>query len=255
MNLFRFIPGYESGIYDAGREPAFMMLLGFLLTFLGTRFYTRMARIRGWGSGSVGGVHMHHLVPGVVMSLLAGALVIAFEPGGVALGVLAIVFGGGAALILDEFAMLLHLNDVYWTREGRSSIEACLLASSILGLAVLSASPFDEGGNQGRWLIVTALAINGLFAVIAMLKGKLKLGLIGLVFPLLSLVGSLRLAKPNSVWARRLYPEHGRRMRRARARQEKRELRWAKRRNRFYDIVGGTPHLEPSRDDPTRGAP
>jgi hypothetical protein len=246
VNLFRFIPGYESGIYDAGREPALMMWLGFMFAFLGTRFYTRMARARRWGSGSVGGVHLHHLVPGVVMSLLAGALMVATRPDGVWLEILAIVFGAGSALILDEFAMLLHLHDVYWTRDGRSSIEACLLAASILGLAILATSPTDEGG--GHWGAVVYLVLLGLVVVISMLKGKVKLGLVGIIFPLFALVGAIRLAKPESIWARKLYPERGRRMRRARAREEKRAATWTSRRNRFYDLVGGAPSLDSERE-------
>jgi hypothetical protein len=243
VNLLRFIPGYESAIFDAGREPAFLMLLTFVVTLAVTRFYTRIGRIRRWGSGSASGVHVHHVVPGVIMSLAAGVLVIAFDPGGIVIGLLAVVFGAGAALTLDEFAMLLHLDDVYWKLEGRVSIEACMVAVAVLGFAVLVASPFGEGGNEGsRWSVVVALAINGLFVLITMVKGKLKMGLIGIVVPLLALVGALRLAKPGSIWAR-FYPEHGRRMRRSRARQVKREARWAARRDRFYDLVGGTPHL------------
>jgi hypothetical protein len=251
VNLFRFIPGYESAIFDAGREPAFLMLLTFIVTLAATRFYTRMGRIRDWGSGSLGGVHMHHLVPGVIMSLAAGVLVIAFEPGGILIGLLAAFFGAGAALTLDEFAMLLHLDDVYWKQEGRLSIEACMVAVAVLGLAVLVASPFEEGGNEGgRWSVVAALAINSLLVVITMVKGKLKMGLIAIVVPFLAFVGALRLAKPGSIWARRFYPEHGRRIRRSRARQAKREARWTPRRNRFYDLIGGTPHLGSKRPSP-----
>ena len=242
MNLFRFIPGYETSIYDTGREPAFLMLIAFILTYAGTRFYTRMGRKRGWGSGSVGGVHLHHLVPGVVMSLAAGALVIAFEPASIPLGLLAIVFGAGAALTLDEFAMLLHLDDVYWTEEGRLSIDACLAALAFLALALLATSPFGESGNkQGRWAAAAAIATNGLFVVVTMMKGKLKMGLIAIVVPGLPLVGAVRLAKPGSIWTRLFYPESGRRMRRSLARYELREARWAGRRNRLYDLIGGTP--------------
>jgi hypothetical protein len=242
VNLFRFIPGYESSIYDSGREPAFLMLVAFILTYAGTRFYTRMGRKRGWGSGSVGGVHLHHLVPGVVMSLAAGGLVIAFEPGGIGLGLLAVVFGAGAALTLDEFALLLHLDDVYWTEEGRLSIDACLAAVAFLGLALLAASPFEESGDkQGRWAAAAAIATDGLFVVVTMLKGKLKMGLIGIVVPGVPLIGAFRLAKPSSIWARLLYPKSGRRMRRSLARYERRETRWTAHRNRLYDLIGGAP--------------
>ena len=74
--LFRFVPGYDAHIYAGGRKPAFLLLLAFILTLAGTRFYTRMARIRGWGSVHIGEVHVHHLVPGVVMTLVAGGLVV-----------------------------------------------------------------------------------------------------------------------------------------------------------------------------------
>jgi hypothetical protein len=241
VNLFRFIPGYETSIYDAGREPAFLMLVAFILTYVGTRCYTRMGRSRGWGSGSVGGVHLHHLVPGVVMSLAAGGLVIAFEPAGIPLGLLAAAFGAGAALTLDEFAMLLHLHDVYWTQEGRLSIDACMTAVAFLGLALLATSPFESGDEQGRWAAAGAIATNGLLVVVTMLKGKLKMGLIGIIVPPVALVGALRLAKPSSIWARLLYPKSGRRMRRSVVRHEHREARWATRRNRLYDLIGGTP--------------
>jgi hypothetical protein len=53
----------------------------------------------------------------------------------------------------------------------------------------------------------------------------------------------VRLAKPGSIWARRLYPEDGRRMRRSEARAALRDERWSQRRERFYDLIGGAPHL------------
>jgi len=82
-----------------------------------------------------------------------------------------------------------------------------------------------------------------------LLKGKLKLGLFGIVFSPLSLVGSLRLAKPTSVWARFVYPDNGRRLRRSQHRYAARETRWVGRRQRFYDLIGGSPHLGSKRDN------
>lgn len=246
MNVFRFVPGYETHIYGGGREPAFVMLLAFVLTLAGTRFYTRMARVRGWGSGHVGGVHIHHLVPGVVMSLVAGGLAVALDLREVWVALLAIVFGAGAALVLDEFAMLLHLDDVYWTTEGRLSIEACMAAVAFLGLAILATFPLPtdtHGERLGRLLGDGLIALVACFVVVTLLKGKLKLGLFGIAFAPLALVGAVRLAKPTSIWARRLYPEDGRRLRRSEARAAAREARWAHRRDRFYDLIGGAPHL------------
>ena len=251
MNLFGFFPGYEAHVYDAGREPAFLMLLAFILTLAGTRFYTRMARIRGWGSGHVGGVHVHHLVPGIVLSLVAGGLAISLQPPEGWVAVLAIVFGAGAALVLDEFAMLLHLDDVYWTTEGRLSIDACLAAVAFLALAILATFPLptDTGSERlGRALGDGLIVVIACFVVVTLLKGKLKLGLFGIVLPPVAVVGAVRLAKPTSIWARRLYPQDGGRQRRSEARFAVREARWTHRRDRFYDLIGGAPHLGSKRD-------
>jgi hypothetical protein len=251
MNLFRFVPGYDAHIYAGGREPAFLLLLAFILTLAGTRFYTRMARIRGWGSTHIGSVHVHHLVHGVVLSLVAGGLAIGLAPRELWMAVLAIVFGGGAALVLDEFAMLLHLDDVYWTTEGRLSIDACMAAIAFLGLAVLATFPLNTdpaGERLGRLLGDGLLALNVGLVVVTLLKAKLKLGLFGIVVPPFALVGAVRLAKPSSPWARWLYPEDGRRRRRSEARALARQQRWAHRTQRFYDLIGGAPHLGSKRD-------
>ena len=251
MNLFRFIPGYETHIYGGGREPAFLMLVAFILTLAGTRFYTRMARVRGWGSAHVGDVHVHHLVPGIVLSLVAGGLAIGLGPHELWVALLAIVFGAGAALVLDEFAMLLHLDDVYWTTEGRLSIDACMAAVAFLGLAVLATFPLPtDGGSErlARKLGDGLIALVACLVVVTLLKGKLKLGLFGIVFAPLAAVGAVRLAKPTSIWARWFYPADGRRRRRSEARAVSRRERWTHRRERFYDLIGGAPHLGSKRE-------
>src|SRR5205085_8362841 len=113
----------------------------FLLTFAIARTYTRLGRLHGWGSGSVRGVHLHHLVPGIVASLAAGTAIIAFRPGDDSLLLLSMLFGVGAALTLDEFALILHLDDVYWTHEWRSSIEAMLMGFAFAALCLLATAP------------------------------------------------------------------------------------------------------------------
>ncbi len=111
--MFRFLPGYHEWVYDEGKEPLFLLVLAFLVAFSLARGYTRLARTRGWGSGAVHGVHLHHVVPGIVLVLGAGLL--AFSRGGtdpVLRGVGGILFGVGAALVLDEFALMFYLRDV-----------------------------------------------------------------------------------------------------------------------------------------------
>ena len=100
------------------------MLLAFLITFVLTRLYTRLARVYGWGSAGVHGVHLHHMVVGIIMVLVSGAVAFTTTPDHPWLDLFAIAFGVGAALTLDEFALWLNLRDVYWSQEGRSSIDA-----------------------------------------------------------------------------------------------------------------------------------
>ena len=113
MNIFRFIPGYSGVIFGEGKEPLFLLLLAFLIAFACTRGYTRRARDRGWGSGSVHGVHLHHAVVGIVFVLVAGLVAFTQLGTGAARDVSAIVFGVGAAFVLDEFALIFYLRDVY----------------------------------------------------------------------------------------------------------------------------------------------
>jgi hypothetical protein len=243
-DFLRFVPGYEHYVYGPGREPLFFVLLAFLVTFAAVRTYTRVGRLRGWGSGSVRGVHLHHLVPGIVCSLAAATAIIAFRPGADAMLVLSVLFGVGAALTLDEFALILHLDDVYWTREGRSSIEAALMALAFGALCLLATAPLgsDPSEDVPHWVIGGVVTIDLAFALAAFLKGKAKLGAFGLFVPGLALLGAVRLAKPGSLWARRFYSAA--KLDRSRARAALRDERYAHRTLRIYDAIGGAPHLD-----------
>jgi hypothetical protein len=240
-DFFRFVPGYEHYVFAAGREPLFFLLLAFLLTFVVVRAYTRVGRARGWRSGSVRGVHLHHLVPGIIASLVAGTAIVAFRPGEDSMLVLSSLFGVGAALTLDEFALILHLDDVYWTEEGRSSIEATLMGFTFAALCLVATAPLqaDPGKDVPHWALGSILAVNMVFALITFLKGKLKLGTFGIFVPGLAVLGAWRLAKPHSLWARRFYrPE---KLDRSRARSALQHVRYAYQR-RLYDLIGGAPH-------------
>jgi len=252
MNLFRFIPGYSENVYDAGKEPLLLMLIAFLLAFLLTRAYTRIARVRGWGSTHVGDVHMHHVVVGIVLMTIAGVIGLGFSPGEVFEEWLAILFGVGAALTLDEFAMVFHLDDVYWSPEGRTSVDAVVTAAVLLTLGLVAAAPFGADENEetaaGFWFVI---GVNVVLVTVTFLKGKLKLALAGVLFPLFAFFGAVRLAKPRSWWAKRFYDPEGsgrrvRKYRRAVAREAKRRERWHARQQGLYDLLGGAP----SRDSP-----
>lgn len=239
MNLFPFVPGYTQFIYNDSREPAFVMLLGFLIAFMIARGYTRAARIWGWGSVSLNGTHTHHLVFGIVIALVAGALQISFNPDpGLAQLSLAAAFGVGAALILDEFALIFYLQDVYWEQEGRKSVDAVIIAIALGTLFLLHVTPFGSSApDTPRTILLVAQILNMIFVVIAALKGKLFLATFGVFIPFLAQVGSIRLAEPGSIWDRRLYSKNKRQ--RSTKRYAKYEKTWRPRKERLMDIIGG----------------
>lgn len=240
---------YTEQIVDADKQPVFLLLVAFVVTFLFIRLSVRMIRAGvSWWPGNVqpGGLHIHHVMFGTVFVLVAGVL--SFAPGGWGspwYELLAVLFGIGAALVLDEFALILHLDDVYWSEQGRLSVDAVALGAGVTGLLVLGALPFgandlgDVGG--GRLAYIATILVNGAFVVVAILKGRTWLGVLGLVVPLLALVGAVRLARPNSPWARSRYRPGSRRLRRAEARQEKHAARGLRWKRAIYDAVGGRP--------------
>jgi hypothetical protein len=113
----------------------FNMLAGFTVTFGITRWITWMIRTKG-GIGpikdvKVGSRHIHHFIPGGVISLTAGGVAIGMK-GSDFDRYLAIPFGVGVALVLDESALLLELEDVYWTEEGVLSVQIVFAAIAFL---------------------------------------------------------------------------------------------------------------------------
>ena len=228
------------------RLVALFIVFSFLITFVCTRVYTRLARTRGWGSGHAGGIHVHHMVVGIVFVLVSGWAALALDPGTPWTYVLGIFFGAGAALTLDEFALWFNLDDVYWSKSGRKSIDAILVGGALGAVLLMQASPLGTASGRDPlaiWLYVVTLAFNLAVAAICIMKGKLTTGLIGIVIPLLATIGAIRLAKPSSVWARRRYS--GAKLSRA---QQRFGHAYQLRRNRLRDLFGGRP--DPAGGDP-----
>lgn len=225
------------------QRSGFVLLTAFLISFLFIRTSARLMRSPRvpWWPGSVttsGGLHLHHLVWGTVLVLLAGFLGFVTPDVSPWQEILAGVFGVGAGLTLDEFALLIHLRDVYWAEEGRASFDAVVVAAILGALIVLGFAPFDLK-NNGSSVGSLALAVGAdlVLSVLAILKGRHLLGLVGLFIPLVSIVGVVRLASPRSPWARRLYDPHGRKL----ARSQERWQRVAQRRRRLMDAIAGAP--------------
>jgi hypothetical protein len=264
-DLFWFIPGYETHIYNDNKEPLLIVFLAFLITFALTRLYTRLARKHGWGSASSGGVHVHHMVIGVILMAIGGLLSFTqFNYEESVYNASAILFGAGLALTLDEFAMIFHLKDVYWSEEGRTSIDAILLGAAGAGAVLVMASPFTNAGeakpknsNASDWVVENSqyrvnlwiiLMISLVIAIIVLLKKKPFLAVMGFVFLPVGIISACRLAKPGSPWARWFYsPRKGSGAVERRARKLERstyrftEGRWGRFERAFSDLIGGAP--------------
>jgi hypothetical protein len=223
-----------------GGAGAFLVLAALVLAFLAIRTSARLTRSVSWWPGGVetGGVHVHHLVWGICLMMLSGFLAFAapLEPPWWHL--VAVTFGIGAGLTLDEFALWVRLEDVYWSEAGRTSFDAVVVATVFAALIVLGTTPFgldDPASIAGTAVAVTIVL--GL-AIACFTKGRILLGVVGLFVPLAAAVGAVRLAEPSSLWARRRYS--GARLAQAQARfaADRRAARWQR---RISDLIAGAP--------------
>jgi len=201
---------YQDEIVDTGNQPLLFMLIAFGVTFGITRFIThsiRAERFTWLGDVEAGDTHIHHLVWGIILLLGAGVTAVVLQP---PLELTAVVFGIGAALTLDEFALWLHLDDVYWSEKGRQSVDAVIVFAIVTGFMLIGAFPVVIGTDDGVIGVIeyVALQIPGwVLVAICFLKGKLLWGVFGIYMWPVALVGALRLAKPDSWWAGRRYRE------------------------------------------------
>jgi hypothetical protein len=228
------------------RQGVFLVLVGFVGSFAFIRMSTRMIRKEvSWWPGNIeseSGLHVHHLVFGIVTMMTAGTLGFAAFGSSPMTEICAFFFGVGAGLTIDEFALWVYLEDVYWAEEGRSSIDATVIAASLIALIVLGANPFDFGSEGGGIVIsiVTTLLLIA-FVAACFLKGRRLHGTLGILVAPLAIYGACRIGKPDSAWARRRYGE------RRPKKQAKAERRFhpGRRTDRFKeafrDLVGGKP--------------
>jgi hypothetical protein len=235
----------DATLDSVGQRAGLILLGAMLLSFGFIRFSTRMIRAEvSWWPGNVtpGGLHIHHLVFGIVLMMLAGFLGFVSEPSEPWIEIFAGLFGIGMGLTLDEFALWLYLDDVYWAEEGRSSVDAVIFAAVIAGGYVIGFVPLDAGGGESTVAIILTVGINLGLCVLVALKGKVGAAVVGMFIPPVAWVCAIRLARPESRWARRRYAPGSKKMVRATERAE----RVRRRRRRLQDLIGGTPS-EPSK--------
>lgn len=206
---------YQQEIVATGRQPLFLALVAFLITLVATRTITRMIRAgKGpFGNVSAGDTHIHHVVPGMILLLLGGMLALGAGERGIWRQIAGILFGIGAALVLDEFAMVLHLDDVYWSKDGQLSADVAMMAAVVLFAGLIVAAPNRPPSDEttGFWLNLLGavmFTLLWLIPVIAcVLKGKFWLAATALIVPPAAWVGAIRVARPNSPWAHFRYRE------------------------------------------------
>jgi hypothetical protein len=255
---------FEHDIIDRGRLPLLCCLSAFILTFFVTRTFVRLIRRRAavgrsprwWEPRNIhiGSKHIHHVVVGVLLVMVAGVTLVTLSTNGteVEFTAAAIIFGIGAALVLDEYALILHLSDVYWEEDGRTSVDAVFAAVAVGGLLVLGLHPLmffislwqdTTHSFVLRAGVVFAMALTLPLAVLVVLKGKVWTGLIGMFFVPLLFIGAVRLSRPQAPWARYLYTSRLDKM--SRALQRERTLRRPVVRAKLWlqYTIAGTPRL------------
>jgi hypothetical protein len=245
---------FQQQIVSTGRLPLFCFFVALVVGFGVIRLNVRLirAQVRWWPGNLVAGdVHVHHMVFGVVFmgvggvaELAAPLQSLAWRSGSAAL------FGLGTALVLDEFALILHLRDVYWSNEGRMSVDAVFVAAGVTALLLMGVSPVGVRnvrdyqrllpGSAGA-VITLNLAVAALFvlAAITLLKGKLWTGLVGLFVPPLFIVGAARLARPGSPWARWRYRNRPGKLAKAERREQRLRRPVINAKIRIQDLLAG----------------
>ena len=126
----------------ARRMSQFLVLISFLMTFVVSRIVTHLQRT-GIFPIQAHEPYIHHLVPGIFLILISGYVGISFWSNTKLRWFMAVLFGMGAALTIDEFALWLYLRDVYWAKQGRDSIDAIIILATIFAI-IFAISEFRE---------------------------------------------------------------------------------------------------------------
>lgn len=143
MTLLDFIKQTHLGLKNKKRREQFLIFLSFFITFMIAR---TVANLQGAGYFSfllVNGVHIHHLVFGIFFLIVSGYLAISYSHRESFKSFVAVLFGVGAALTIDEFTLWLFLENNYWHSEGRYNIDAIIILAVIFFMIYLIGEAHD----------------------------------------------------------------------------------------------------------------
>jgi lysyl-tRNA synthetase, class II len=209
---------FQREIVDSGRLAAFVFFIFLLGTFGFIRTSTWMIKkqVSWWpGNVEVGGTHVHHLVWGICAMMIFGYIGVVHQPGSPWWEIITALFAIGMGLALDEFALWLELKDVYWSKDGRKSIDAMIIAGCAAGVLLVGFSAWMTLADKVESAVFAgagAFSLVGIVvAIVNAAKEKLWWALASLVFWPAGVAPAFRLAKPHSIWARRFYRDGRRR--------------------------------------------
>jgi hypothetical protein len=208
---------YDRAIVDTGRQPEFLFFVAFLgmFGFIRTSAHMIRAQVKWWpGNVEVGGTHIHHLVWGIVTIMVTGYVGVTIAPPSPWHEIIAVFFGMGMGLALDEFALWLDLKDVYWSEQGRKSIDAVIIAATITGMILVGFTAWVDVADEVEAVVFALVGAFGLVGIAAtvvnLAKEKFGIAILGFLIPPVGIVAAFRLGRPHSLWARFFYREHKR---------------------------------------------
>jgi hypothetical protein len=248
MSTASIVTSFWGNLEDNHEQAVFLVLVGFLGSFAFIRMSTRIIRSESvsWWPGNIeseSGVHLHHLVFGIVTMMVAGTLGFASDGRAPFTEICALFFGIGVGLAIDEYALWVHLEDVYWAEEGRSSVDATVIAAALMLLIVLGVSPVVIDSSTTEALITSIVLTIIAFGCVAICfaKGRVLHGTVGIFVAPVAFYGASRIGKPRSAWARYRYGEQRPKKQAKAAERFAPERRTERFKEAFRDIVGGKP--------------
>ena len=196
---------YDQHIQVPGKETHFLILLAFVFSFAFIRTSTHMIRAQvSWWPGNVetkGGLHIHHMFWGILLLMVMGYVGIATAIPDPWFELVAIGFGIGMGLTMDEFALWLTLKDVYWEQQGRDSIRAVIVTVGLLVIALLGlrfwidvwdATLVLTGAKRNNeWLAIPIQLAGVALAYVCFRRGRRMAGIVGVFIPLVALIGAI----------------------------------------------------------------
>jgi hypothetical protein len=194
---------YDQHIQVPGKETHFLILLAFVFSFAFIRTSTHMIRAQvSWWPGNVetkSGVHVHHMFWGILLLISMGYVGLAIEIPDPWFEITAVIFGVGMGLTMDEFALWLNLEDVYWQKKGKESIRAVVVTAGMLLIGLIGLQfwidlwdaviVFTGFGRGNVWIAVPIQLIGVALAIVCFRRGRKLIGIVGVFIPLVAFLG------------------------------------------------------------------